>query len=110
VFYIFPFPLAKAKFGVDERIYLLNVSALLHHTKRIEKWTINLSQHTCTGNLCVGAGTGSGRIRNYLQDPDPDPQFELRIGIRKGSIIRYLLTNLIIYLITMFIYGENHTN
>jgi len=30
---------------------------------------------------CVGAG--SGRIRNYLQDPDP--QFEFRIRIRKGS-------------------------
>jgi len=38
---------------------------------------------------CVGAG--SGRIRNYLQDPDP--QFEFRIRIRKGSGIRFMPTN-----------------
>ena len=36
--------------------------------------------------LCqfVGSGSGFGRIRNYLQDPDR--QFEFRILIRKGSV------------------------
>jgi hypothetical protein len=23
---------------------------------------------------CCGSGSGSGRIRNFLQDPDPDPE------------------------------------
>ena len=48
---------------------------------------------------CVGAGSGSGPIRNYLQDPDP----ELEIWILKGSGIklRYIDLKLYFYLITM---------
>jgi len=57
-------------------------------------WQIPLPTYRDVGTVFISqcVGSGSGRIQNYLQDPDP--QFELQIRIQKGSGILYNIKHL----------------
>jgi len=54
------------------------------HQESLSTLKFNFMSVLC--DQCVGSGCG--RIRYYLQDPDP--QFKYRINIRKGSGMRIL--------------------
>jgi len=62
----------------------------------IQKLKIYILNAVCRIRIWTGSRSGSGRMQNYLQDPDPE-------RIRNKNLDK----NGFFYLITMFIHAEN---